>query len=707
LINHDRAPDVCLIPARAGILRSVALCDVTMYGARRQTSRRTVLRRPALLQLFGRAEAATLVRQAMATRGRPGPVLVFEGPPGSGKTSLLDALAELLRNRVPSALFDLDGVSLSVDRDEREAIPSLIAELAFQLARQAGGFGALRFPRLVIGFLVQQLDLDRVDRDHARRQVDDALRAHRGVDRWSNTLEEAANELVARVPGVPVVPRSLLHMFFAGSLGLANRWGPGRRFLLGPYQQWYGHQDLGLTDPPIEALVGLKRWSDSAENNPDHQRRIDELLLRAFLADLRDAYRRAERAGGWPYNSVLLLDNVDGELGQTFLTELVGVRRDATAGGTASQDPLTVVVTSRGALLSDVEAGAAPDEGDRLGRGARERWWQRAPLPPLTLNEISAMIAQLALSDGNTQHLATIVHEFTRGEAAATGMLLATIDDEGRADVSLAALLRPRPDGTSLEQRLLDRLLAGVEVGSQADLAVCAAARDREPVKRLARRLRLTGANSGPETAPLWTPDQDEVTLARRLLLRRLFTTPDRWTEAFETLRADAKQQHNVDLGLYYTVGLGDWGSIAAELDERLEPGLMPEWLERMHRIVAAPGRPLPGTEPTPPRPATGRRTPSRAQSATPPRAVPPPDAVAIGLARPWIAHESARFVTVLNLLTTLAVSRDPLCGGNRGELYRRIGEHYRELSEFPNLSCHELDVLERRYRRLARDWHA
>lgn len=658
-----------------------------------------------MLQLFGRAEVAALVRQAMAARG--GPVLVFEGPPGSGKTSLLDALAELLRNRVPSAQFDLDSVHLDPDRGERGAIPSLVAELAFQLARQAGSYGTLSFPRLVIGFLVQQLDLDRMDRERARQQVDEALRAHRGMDRWTTILQEAANQLAATVPGGDVVPDTLVQEVVAGGLRLAGRWAPGRRFLLGPYQQWYGHQDLGLTDPAIEALVGLKRWSDSAEHNPDHQHRIDDLLLRAFLADLRDAYRRAERAGGWAYNSVLLLDNVDGELGQAFLIELVRVRRDATAGGTASQDPLTVVVTSHGALLSEVEAGVAADDGDRSGRrsGAeRERWWQRVPLPPLTLNEISAMIAQLALSDGNTQHLATVVHEFTRGQVAATELVLAAIDAEGRADVELAALLRPQADGSSLEQRLLDRLLAGVDVGSAADLAVCAAARDPEPVKRLARKLRLAGAHSGLDTAPLWSPDQHEVTLARRLLLRRLATT-DRWTEAFEALRADATQQQDADLALYYAVALGEWGPIAAQLTERLGPGVMPGWLDTMHQIVAAPGRPLPGTELPSAKPAarTARRAPSRTP---PPRATMPPDEAAQALARPWVGTGSPRFGTVLNLLTAEAVSRDPLCGGDRGELYRRIGEHYRELSEYPNLSCHELDVLERRYRRLARDWH-
>ena len=650
-----------------------------------------------MLQLFGRVEAAARVRQAMAARGRPNPVLVFEGPPGSGKTSLLVALEEMLHNRVPNASFDVGGVRLDVDRGEHGAIPPLVAELAFQLARQAGGYGSLAFPRLVIGFLVQGLDLDRHDPDRARRQVDEALRAHRGLDRWTSTLEEAAGQLVARVPGGQLVPPALVHGVFAGTLGLAGRWGPGRSFLLGPYQQWYGHQDLGLSDSAIDALIGLKRWSDSAARNPDHQKLIDNLLMRAFLADLRDAFRRAERTGGWSFNAVLLLDNVDGELGEAFLTELVRIRRDVMAGGTAGQDPLTVVVTSRGALLAAVEDGAA-DPVDRPGRRdakAREQFWQSVPLTPLTLTEISAMIAQLALSDGNTQHLATIVHEFTRGQVAATELLLNAIDDEGRADVEAAALLCGPADGTPLEHQLLDRLLDGVDAGSTDDLAVFAAARSREPVKRLARRLKIDKGRNSPETAPLWSSDDQEVTLVRRLLLRRLAADPARWNDTFEKLRADAADQQDADLELYYTAGLGEWGAIATTLTERLATSDMPDWLDGLHRIAAAPTRPLPGTEP---QPATGK------SGRTPP--APKPLDLAEHLAQRWTdADAPEKYRTVLKLLTSLSVARDPLCGANRGRLYRRIADGYRELSEYPNLGCHELDVLERRYSRLARDW--
>jgi hypothetical protein len=656
---------------------------------------------------------AAVVKQAMAECGRPGPVLVFEGPPGSGKTSLLDALAELLHNRVPNAQLDLDTVRFEDDRDESGAIPSLVAQLAFQLARQTSSYGALRFPRLVIGLLVQQLDLEHADRETARQTVDAALRAHRGVDRWTGTLAEAANQLVAKVPGGEVVPATLIEGMFSGVLRLVNRWGPGRRFLLGPYQQWYGHQDRGQNDPPIEALVGLRRWSYSAKHNPGHQQGIDDLLMRAFLADLRDEYRRAERAGGWSFNSVLLLDNVDGELGQAFLTQLVRIRRDMTAGGTA-QDPLTVVATSRGGLLSFVQDGGVMDVRDRPGRrngSAGEQWWRRIPLSPLALSETRAMIAQLALSDGNTQRLAIIVHEFTRGHAAATDLLLAAYEREGRADADLVALLRKEVDGKPLEQRLRERLLAGVEAGSSPDLEVCAAARTPEPVKRLANKLKLPKARSGLEQAPLWGLDDDGVTLARRLLLRRLWVT-GRWTEAFEALRADAAEQRDAELELYYRVAFGEWGPIAEALTRRLRPGVMPAWLEELHRIAEAPARPLPGMALDDPDPPVAPRVPR----ATEPEDLGPapdtsgrkaPEVLALELAGQWILPESPpRFVTVLNLLTALSVSHDPLHGNNRGELYGRIAECYRELSEYPNLSCRELDALERWYRKLRRDWN-
>jgi hypothetical protein len=179
------------------------------------------------------------------------------------------------------------------------------------------------------------------------------------------------------------------------------------------------------------------------------------------------------------------------------------------------------------------------------------------------------------------------------------------------------------------------------------------------------------------------------VTLVRRLLLRRLATDRVRWATTFETLRADAAAQQDADLQLYYAVGLGRWGAVAAALTERLRPGSVPDWLDDLHRIAAAPTRPLPGTAPGEP--------------ASP---APPPAELAQLLAQPATGGtDPPPYGTVLHLLTALSVARDPLCGANRDELYRRISEHYRKLSEYPNLGCRELDVLERRYYRLARDW--
>jgi hypothetical protein len=121
----------------------------------------------------------------------------------------------------------------------------------------------------------------------------------------------------------------------------------------------------------------------------------------------------------------------------------------------------------------------------------------------------------------------------------------------------------------------------------------------------------------------------------------------------------------------------------------------MPAWLDELHRIAEAPAWPLPGTEPDGPDPAP--EAPDREA----------PEVVARRLAAPWITEEAPRqFVTVLSLLTALSVSRDPLCGTNRGELYSRISEYYRELSEQPNLGCRELETLERRYWRLRQDWY-
>ncbi|MEV0089584.1 toll/interleukin-1 receptor domain-containing protein [Saccharopolyspora sp. NPDC050642] len=94
----------------------------------------------------------------------------------------------------------------------------------------------------------------------------------------------------------------------------------------------------------LRALTGFR---DSAGVAPDPwaepdavgSREFDEVLLAAFLADLRQA--RAGRRSGRAMNCVALLDNADAPLGERFLDLLLDLRRGL------PPDPLVVVAAGR------------------------------------------------------------------------------------------------------------------------------------------------------------------------------------------------------------------------------------------------------------------------------------------------------------------------------------------------------------------------
>jgi hypothetical protein len=379
-------------------------------------------------QLYGRADAVALVRELMARpeygaapSGTRCPIVVFEGPAGSGKTALLGGLAGLLDRRVPYAHVDAEAVDMVADRP---AVTRLLAAAAFQLARRNRRYGALPFPRLIVGQLVVRLALDPVNRDAAMRlpvtdanrdraaaEVTRALATHRGVDGFTRALQEVAGDVLRQIPGGGRLPTGLVTRGLGFVAGRLTSWAPSRRFVLGRYQNWYGHQDdparrrQATPDESIQELVTLYHWARHLED-PDSEQRINGLLFQAFFADLREAFQTRQGAGKWPLNCVILLDNADGPLGTAFLKELVEARR-ARVGGPGATDPLTVVAASRGELLGSVletDHLTVRSVAPVLLEG--HPWWVRWPLRNLTFDEVGAMVAALRLPDGNNRRLA-------------------------------------------------------------------------------------------------------------------------------------------------------------------------------------------------------------------------------------------------------------------------------------------------------------
>ena len=550
--------------------------------------------------------AATLLWDFMSRTERPDglhssrtPILLFTGVRGSGKTELLTDLRGLLGENFPHAHMDGEW-SFSSAMD-------MLALLAFKL-NQPRGYGKLAFPRLVTGGIVIRLDfaLDPLNHDLARKEMANLLANHR---RAKSVLDNSVRAIL-RSAFIPASPRGLAtgkHGTIAEEL-LGPSAGKRRACanLLETGLEWWGHQDRGLDNDPLDELISLRKDAERARahrqadgargrnETGDARRTVTKRLWAAFLADLRENFGDRRRAVNWTRNCVLLLDNADTPAARAFLEELVSVRKDRER---EEPDPLTVVATSRGRLTSRVSAAGVTslDEADRAHfttHAGTEAWWYPILLPPLNWSQTSTMVDALRLPGAQAEAVTAAVHGFTCGHPAATTMLLAAIaaDPGASAEVNPSALLASKDlTGTAehertVEDALLEGLLVHSPIGDQApadDLATCSAARHKEVALRLATDSRLLQQLPN-EVASIFGPEYWPVDLAsgraslhpllRRLLLRRL---ADRdadatasWARVHLWLRRRALRDGQTDTALYHTLALA--GTAHDELAELL-----------------------------------------------------------------------------------------------------------------------------------------
>jgi hypothetical protein len=526
------------------------------------------------------------------------PVLLFTGVRGSGKTELLTDLRSLLGKDFPYAYLDGEW-SFHSTRD-------MLALLAFELNQQRG-YGKLAFPRLVTGEIAVRPDIAPLDREQVREQMAALLADHRRV---KGVLENSIRAIL-RGALTPV----LAHGPTAGAVGKYDAeelLGPfagkrhGRTEFLERGQEWWGHQDRGLGNDPIDELISLRmdaerararRRTDGAgrrDESADSRRMVTRRLWAAFLADLRDSFSDRRRAVNWTRNCVLLLDNADTPAARAFLEELVSVRKDRERD---EPDPLTVVASSRGSFTSRVTAaGLTPlDEAGRAHYSARTGaggWWYPILLPPLNWSQTSTMVDGLRLPGAQAEAVTAALHGFTSGHPAATKTLIAAIaaNPGSTAEVTPSALLASKDltgnaeHERTVEDVLLDGLLVPSPIGDQVasdDLATCAAARHKEIALRLATDSSLLEQLPGEATAVFgsqyWLVDPASGRavlhpLLRRLLLRRL---ADReagarasWARVHLWLRLRALRDGHVDTVLYHTLALA--GTNPDELTELL-----------------------------------------------------------------------------------------------------------------------------------------
>ncbi|MGH4019540.1 MAG: hypothetical protein ACRDT0_09950 [Pseudonocardiaceae bacterium] len=544
----------------------------------------------------------TRVEPDGSLRKQRSPILVVEGFRGSGKTALLSALVDRVDQRAPYARLDFE--------DNRFAsVPQVLSALAFALSRKCPRYGALRFPRLIVGQLVMDLKLDLNNREQACRQVVHKLKRQRGLDSVEReVLTDTAGGVLAtmfKIAGVPFEPpASLLRFILERLMAWIPRWGTG--FESG--QEWYRHRDRGLTRDPIDELVDLNRWATDYENN---RQLVDELLWAAFLADLRAEFSRS-RADEWAFNCVVLLDNADTLLGRRFLTQLVQSRSQRVAGGQDDADPLTVVATSRGALLAAVpgkEQAPMPADQPRSGPLPRPAdWspyrWLPYRLPDLTEAEIGSAIADMALDWGDSLQVTRVVHQLTGGHPASTRLVLDAIarlpaQEWIDPEVILGEDARSENPAT-VEEQLLAHLLGDPSHPALWDLVTCAAAREQEQALGLTRAgqdgaLVSGQVDYGEVLDPiLWPPEKSagpillSRLLRRRLALRAREVSPN-WSEVYSRLRHTCLAGDDEVCELYYALADGELGFVTRRLHQRLTELRSTAWCDLLTSVTEAP----------------------------------------------------------------------------------------------------------------------
>ncbi|MGH3914065.1 MAG: hypothetical protein ACRDTC_11770 [Pseudonocardiaceae bacterium] len=613
-----------------------------------------------------------LLSRTEGSRYRTGrrPVLVFTGGAATGKTSLVTEIAKGGRGRFPVAFLDLEVVEPVLGE---HPVPGLLAAVARQLTERSKRYGSLRFDRLVIGLLAIEADLTPPDRRTREDRVLEILKARRGVPTLKQVLGEAAKEVLAQVPDPGLSSSALGTMAVATAVDTAVAWRLTRRRVLGRYQAWFGDQDEGRRLDPVDVLMGLNSAYRPGAR-PAEAQEADYLLWRAFLADLRDNFRRARHAEDWTWSALLLLDGADTALGQDFLHRLVQSLDPDTALRSGLETPLTVVVASRGGVFEQLTkvqtkavrwvAGLADIPSASTDPGVV---WLARRLPSFTVGQVYDIVCGSGLPRGDARNLTTMLYQLAGGHPGGTQDLLRALAGDGVALVDPEELLTANGD-PPLGERILARLLAGFPEDAIEHLTLASAGRTEEEGRRL---LAWSDGSRVPVPEGMWDATTP-TSLLRMLLLRRLASDSAGWLKAYHEGLRIARAEQDLSGELHHLMALDQADEVVKRLADQLKlhRRQVMHWLSLLDAAACAPIR----DRTAPPAPST---------------AVEP-------------------FVRTL-LVDTHRVS-DPLCGPDRHRPYFRVANAYRDLARHLADSgdaegMAEVDERIDRFDALARQW--
>ena len=552
------------------------------------------------------------VRQSLGTER---PVIMMVGSKGSGASNVHTAIMSQFGRRgrrVPLAYLNFESGNDLLPR-------YALALIARHLERKIPEYRSVRFPRLILGLLASDQELQMANRGIGRRDIKSMLHgrlrsAEKSHGDYLSAFVTVAGNALGLPPGTPEVVATLMRDAGRGRLP----------FIFNRGLRWYKENRLvpNCTDP-WDTLVELNQWRHTGDER--QKAALDRVLFAAFLTDL---WQNADRHLS-AHSFLVLLDNCQTNAGQRFLDLMVYARHDAVVND-APCDPLVVVgSTHRWLRAWGTSTGdqwpwiaRAPDQaslGDwtkrRSGHESNDSWWYPIGLRDLTLDEVRTRID---VESPRHADLAPFVHRLTCGLPWAVHRVLEVLDlpnpsvnDPVNRDLWLRDLpnhvVRTGPDrpeflhheGHTLVRLALDHMLGDFPAEQRAALARSAAARDLSVGIQV-----LAGGAVGDERESLFntvrarwllfSPEGSPPGLhpwLRRLLLWELATEPEEWKDAHHQLTEQFDQSGDDVEAMYHRLASGETNLVVEFLVDRFHQADAADWVDEFDLITSAPNR--------------------------------------------------------------------------------------------------------------------
>lgn len=541
----------------------------------------------AALPLLGRSGIISLFKELLRRNGRDLPLTVLIGPPGSGKSWVLQYIERACGGSaaIPYAF---------VDCAERNYTPwQLVCRLADELSGSWPEFGAIRFRRVwlaLVAVSITDLSDDPGDTTNCSR-VREELRRRVRIRERADVASRAADEVGLILDARQALDVSPAEVRLVGNLlrsAISSRYAVDALFRTG--LNWYGERGK-RGDSGVDELVRL----NLSFHDTSRRREAERTLVAAFLADIEAAYSRRKR----PFNCVVLLDNCHEEAGRTVLDLVAHARATS-----AVCDPV-VVVAAAGALpeLTGLRGRwQMPWETKERATSARKAARQEVPT--------SRSVSYVAWSGSRDREMPGSWWLPVRLCNLTPGELARSIPDEHVRFLSdltnghpwsvrelASALSEPRSRRAVLDGLRYDYLLTGLPDRLHGELVCWSAARDIDAAAG-ALSARHSDLSDWLEKS-LWLTAEDPLRRPRihpwlrRVLLWQLARTgKDRWNAAHGRLRDWAAVHRKVEIDIWYhSLACGEVGTAVDHLLDQQQNGADAEsWIEKLNGITAAPG---------------------------------------------------------------------------------------------------------------------